>query len=66
MYIIQMCVCMCTQLRSTLSDPKDYTPPGSWVHGISQARILEQVAISFFRGSSQPNFMCQLYRSKIT
>ena len=27
---------------------------GSSVHGISQARILEWVAISFFRGSSQP------------
>ena len=28
-------------------------PPGSSVHGISQARILEWVAISFSRGSSQ-------------
>ena len=32
----------------------DYSPPGSSVHGISQARILEWVAISFSRGSSQP------------
>ena len=30
----------------------DYSPPGSLVRGISQARILEWVAISFFRGSS--------------
>ena len=30
------------------------SPPGSSVHGISQARILEWVAISFSRGSSQP------------
>ena len=30
-----------------------YTRPGSSVHGISQARILEWVAISFFRESSQ-------------
>ena len=32
----------------------DCSPPGSSVHGILQARILEWVAISFFRGSSQP------------
>ena len=33
----------------TLCDPMDYSPPGSSVHGISQARILEWVAI-LFRG----------------
>ena len=32
----------------------DYSPPGSSVHGISQARILEWLAISFSRGSSWP------------
>ena len=32
----------------------DCSPPGSSVHGILQARILEWVAISFSRGSSQP------------
>ena len=32
----------------------DDSPPGSSVHGISQARILEWVAISFSRGSSPP------------
>ena len=31
----------------------DYTPPGSSVHGISQAKILECAAISFSRGPSQ-------------
>ena len=31
----------------------DYSPPGSLVHGISQARILEWVAISISKGSSQ-------------
>ena len=35
-------------------DPIDCSPPGSSVHGISQARILEWVAISFSRRSSQP------------
>ena len=37
----------------TLCDPKDCSPPGSYVHGILQARILEYVAIPFSRGSSQ-------------
>ena len=37
----------------TLCNPVDCSPPGSSVHGILQARILEWVAISFSRGSSQ-------------
>ena len=37
-----------------LFDPVDCSPPGSSVHGISQARILEWVAISYSRESSQP------------
>ena len=36
----------------TLCDPVDYSPPGSSVHGILQARILEWVAMSSSRGSS--------------
>ena len=35
-------------------------PPGSSVHGISQARILEWVAISFSKGSSQPRGWTQI------
>ena len=42
------------QLCPTLCDSVDCSPPGSSVHGILQARILEWVAISFSRGSSQP------------
>ena len=42
------------QLRLTLCDSVDCSPPGSSVHGIVQARILEWVAISFSRGSSHP------------
>ena len=38
----------------SLWDPLDRSPPGSSVHGILQARILEWVAISSSRGSSQP------------
>ena len=36
---------------STLCEPIDYRPPGTPVHGIFQARILEWVAISYSRGS---------------
>ena len=42
------------QLCLTLCDPMDCSPPGSSVHGILQARILQWLAISFSRGSSPP------------
>ena len=38
----------------TLCNPMDCSLPGSSIHGILQARVLEWVAISFSRGSSQP------------
>ena len=38
----------------TLCDPIDGSPPGSSVLGVLQARILEKVAISYTRESSQP------------
>ena len=41
-------------------DPMDCSPPGSSVHSIFQARILEWVAISFSRGSSQPRDQTQV------
>ena len=44
----------------TLCDPMDCSPPGSSVHGVFQARILERVAISFSRGSSQPRDWTQV------
>ena len=40
------------QLCLTLSDPMDYSLPGSFTHGIFQARVLEWVAIAFSRGRS--------------
>ena len=43
-----------TQMCPTVCDPMDCSPPGSSVHGILQAKILEWVAIPFSRGSSQP------------
>ena len=44
----------------TLSDPMDYSPPGSSVLGILQARILEWVAMAFPRGSSRPRDQTQV------
>ena len=43
--------CLVTKSGTTAYSPMDCSPPGSSVHGISQARILEWVAISFSRGS---------------
>ena len=61
-YAVYVCVYMCmyaymcvhAQLCLTLCDAMDCSLPGSSVHGIFQAKILEWVAISFSRGSSQP------------
>ena len=53
-----LCVCVCvsvcvlvTQLCPTPCNPMDCGLPGSFVHGISQARILEWEAVPFYRGS---------------
>ena len=46
--------CLVTKSYPIFCDPMDYSPPGFPVHGIFQARILEWVAISFSRGTSQP------------
>ena len=48
------CCVLATQSCLTICDPMDCSPPGSSVHGIPQARILEWVAMPFSRGSSQP------------
>ena len=45
-----MCVRACVLSRVPLCDPMDCSPPGSSVHGILQARILEWVAIFSSRG----------------
>ena len=46
--------CLVTQSCPSLWQPCKCSLPGSSVHGISQAKLLEWVAISFSRGSSQP------------
>ena len=54
--ISRMFILMCAKLLQsclTICNPMDCSLPGSSVHGILQARILEWVAISYSRGSSQ-------------
>ena len=46
----------------TLCDPMDCSLPGSSVHGIFQAVVLEWIAISFSRGSSQPRDQTRVSR----
>ena len=54
------CFCSVTPLCLTLGDPMDCVPPGSSVHEIFQARILEWVAISFSRRTSWPRDQTQI------
>ena len=81
---IPLCVCVCmflcvclydhsvvsvTQSCLTLGDSMDCSPPGSSVHEISQARILEWVALTVCRGSSRPRnltFASCVYRTSQT
>ena len=50
-FLTGYCCCLVTQSSSTLLQPHGlYSPPGYSVHGISQARIPEWVALSFSRG----------------
>ena len=56
--VCSVCVCVSMRLVSqsgpNVGNPMDCSLPGSSLHGVLQARILEWVAISFSRGSSQP------------
>ena len=51
---ISQCMCVCTLTRVWFCHSMDCSPPGSSVHGILPARMLEWVAISFSSGCSQP------------
>ena len=53
-YEMKTFVSVTVKLCPTLCDPMDCSLPGFSVHGTFQTRILEWVAISFSRGSSQP------------
>ena len=50
------CTVLCLESQScpTLCKPMNWSPPGSSVHGVLQARILEWAAFASSRGSSQP------------
>ena len=50
----ECCCCLVSESHLNLRDPMDRSLPGSSVHGISQTRIPDWVAISFSRVSSQP------------
>ena len=60
-------MCLVSQSSPTLCDPMEGSPPGSSVHGILQARILEWVAFPFSNpgdpssGSSQPRDQTQVF-----
>ena len=53
-FYLNVCVCGHALSCPSLCNPTDYRPPGSSVHGVSQARILEWVPIHTFRASSWP------------
>ena len=50
----RLCACSVVQSCPTLCDFMDCSPPGSSIYWIFWARILEWIALSFSRGSSQP------------
>ena len=54
------CCCLAAKLYPTLLWPHGSSPPGSSVHGTSQARRLEWVAISFSKRSSWPRYQTQV------
>jgi len=54
LHLFLCCCCRVTELCPALCDPVNCSPPGSCVQGISQARVLEWVAVSSSRGSSWP------------
>ena len=58
--VLLVVVVLVAQSCPTLCDPMDYSPSDPSVHGILQARILEWVAIPFFRGSSWPKDRTQV------
>ena len=53
-FLKNYCEVLVAQACPTLCNPMDYSPPGSSVHGILQARKLKWIAMPSSRGSSQP------------
>ena len=62
-YVLHVCVCVCVlvaQSCPTVCYLLDYSPPGSSVHGILQARVLVWGVISFSRGPFPPSVQTQV------
>ena len=61
---ICVCVCVCVSCSVVFDSlrPFDCSPPGSSVHGIFQAEILEWITIPSSRESSQPRHRTQVSR----
>ena len=55
-----------TQSSLTLHNPMDCSSSGSSVHGIFQTRILEWVAISFYRGPESPALQVDSFTTEPT
>ena len=64
--ILYLCVCayLVAQSCPTLCDPMDWSPSGSSVHGLPQARILEWAAISF--SILQTTVIPTVYKNSLT
>ena len=58
--MVVVCTHMPVLSSVQLCNPMECSMPGSSVHGIFQARMLEWVAISSFKGSSQPRDQTQV------
>ena len=54
-------VCACWLLSQVQVFVTPWSPPGSFVHGLLQSRILEWIAIPFSRGSSQPRDQIHIF-----
>ena len=65
-WLYPTCVlCLVSQLCLAVCDPIDCSPPGSSVHGVLQARILEWVTMYSSRGSSQPRYWTQVSSMRV-
>ena len=63
--IAKTCACVLRpQLCPTLCNPIDCSPPGSTVHGIFQARILEWIAISYSKGIMEKEIVSQVQEAQ--
>ena len=65
LYLRDICVCSVAQSCVTLCDPTDCSLPGSSLHGIFQARILECIAISYSNLKDRSYCFCFFFSSLV-